>query len=175
MEIWKDIHGFKDYYQVSNFGNIRSKDRIVKSKNNSFAKKNGRPKKAGTSGGYKVISLSKNGKEKCALVHRLVGFYFVKGRSKIRNIINHKDGDKLNNNDWNLEWCTQKENIFHSHSTGLQKPISGDKHHFSKITNIDALEILKLFNLGVGRLEISNKFNLSYSSICRIIKGTQRK
>ena len=29
MEIWKDVVGYEGYYQVSNFGNIRSVDRVI--------------------------------------------------------------------------------------------------------------------------------------------------
>lgn len=32
-EIWKDIAGFEDFYQVSNYGNIRSLERLVKQHN----------------------------------------------------------------------------------------------------------------------------------------------
>ena len=28
-EVWKDIIGYEGYYQISNFGNVRSVDRIV--------------------------------------------------------------------------------------------------------------------------------------------------
>ena len=29
QEIWKDVIGYKEQYQVSNLGNIRSKDRTI--------------------------------------------------------------------------------------------------------------------------------------------------
>jgi hypothetical protein len=34
-EVWKDIQGYEGYYQISNYGNVRSVDRFVNSKNNS--------------------------------------------------------------------------------------------------------------------------------------------
>ena len=34
-EIWKSVVGYEGYYEVSNLGNIRSVDRIVKNKNNT--------------------------------------------------------------------------------------------------------------------------------------------
>lgn len=55
MEEWKNIIGFESYYQISNFGNVRPKDRVVKSKNNSLANKLGKIKKAGITNGYKVV------------------------------------------------------------------------------------------------------------------------
>lgn len=35
-EIWKDIPGYEGYYQVSNYGNFRSLNRIIKYKNNGL-------------------------------------------------------------------------------------------------------------------------------------------
>ena len=41
--------------------------------------------------------------------------------SEEQNIVNHKDGNKLNNHVSNLEWCTQSENLIHSFRTKLRK------------------------------------------------------
>lgn len=58
------------------------------------------------------------------LVHRIVALAFI---PKIDNkyYVNHKDGNKLNNNADNLEWCTKSENTIHSFKNGLQKNING--------------------------------------------------
>ena len=53
-------------------------------------------------------------------VHRLVAEHFVP-RVEGKNIVNHKDGDKLNNRAENIEWCTQAENIAHSIANGTFK------------------------------------------------------
>ena len=37
QEIWKDVKGFEGYYMVSNIGRVKSLERIVKRKNNSFS------------------------------------------------------------------------------------------------------------------------------------------
>ena len=49
------------------------------------------------------------------MAHKLVGDYFVKGRSAERNQLNHKDGNTLNPAAINLEWCTQSENVKYSY------------------------------------------------------------
>ena len=41
MEEWKDIKDYEGYYQISNFGHVRSVDRIVKSKGNSTQQRKG--------------------------------------------------------------------------------------------------------------------------------------
>ncbi|MFK5283396.1 hypothetical protein ACI3PL_27860, partial [Lacticaseibacillus paracasei] len=44
------------------------------------------------------------------------------------------DGDKLNNNDWKLDWTTAKENTHHAIETGLRKSAKGELHGRSKLT-----------------------------------------
>lgn len=68
--------------------------------------------------GYVLIHLSNNGFRKACTVHRLVATHFISNpENKIQ--VNHKDGNKLNNNVENLEWVTGKENMHHSIVTGL--------------------------------------------------------
>lgn len=70
--------------------------------------------------GYYVYaaSLGKRGKNKIIKIHRAVALMFVEGYKK-GLVVNHKDGDKLNNNYENLEWITQKENTLHALKHGL--------------------------------------------------------
>ena len=65
--------------------------------------------------GYKVVTLDK----KAVYIHRLVAQYYVDGYSP-ELTVNHKDGNKLNNNPNNLEWITNEENLKHAWETGLQ-------------------------------------------------------
>lgn len=67
--------------------------------------------------GYKVTVISGDGHRQNVKIHRLVAFYFVSGRTELRNQVNHKDGDKTNNNASNLEWCTSQENHIHAYKT----------------------------------------------------------
>ena len=117
MEIWKDIPGYEGYYQASNKGKIKS----LLFQNNILNKKYSREKilkqKKDKYNSYRV-ELWKDGKSKTWLVHRLVGITFL-GIPKENMTINHKDGNRLNNNVENLEWCTLKENINHGFRTGL--------------------------------------------------------
>lgn len=122
-EIWKDIPGY-DGYQASNFGRIRThnkithtelhgerhwKDRILhyKSQNNYNT-------------GYRV-TLWKNGKPKDFLVARLVATTFLENLINTEMTVNHKDGNRLNNNINNLEWLSRADNIKYGFENGQYK------------------------------------------------------
>lgn len=106
IEEWKDIEGFAGLYQVSNCGRVRSlrKGILLRPAKNKF--------------GYMYCALSKNGKLHGKKVHRLVAQAFVENPLK-RTQVNHKDGNKANNNADNLEWCTYSENTMHAVNNGL--------------------------------------------------------
>lgn len=61
---------------------------------------------------YYYVTISVNKVWKNFLVHRLVAIEFIPNPDGKRTV-NHKDGNKLNNNDWNLEWSTDSEQWIH--------------------------------------------------------------
>lgn len=110
-EIFRDVVGYEGKYKVSNLGNVLSlnfcgtnKPRLLKAKQHHT--------------GYMLVRLT-NGKNK--LVHTLVAQAFIPNPENKR-CVNHKDGNKRNNNVANLEWCTHKENVQHAIQTGLRDP-----------------------------------------------------
>lgn len=69
--------------------------------------------------GYKMYNLTINGKKKNFLAHRLVAIHFIPNPDNLP-VVNHIDGNKLNNNMINLEWTTQSENRHHAYDNNLQ-------------------------------------------------------
>ena len=65
-----------------------------------------------TSTGYAKVTLSNGGEKKNWQVHRLVAELFIPNRKNLE-IVNHIDGDKMNNDVSNLEWVTRKGNAKH--------------------------------------------------------------
>jgi hypothetical protein len=62
---------------------------------------------------YFTIGLWSHNKQFNWLVHRLVATLFVPNSNPdLYTVVNHIDGDRHNNNYTNLEWCTQKQNLF---------------------------------------------------------------
>lgn len=114
MEIWKDIIGFEDLYQVSNLGRVRSKNRIVNC-SDKFGNTNtrivkGRILKPGYIGktGHQTITLS-NVRAFTFPLHRLVAQAFIPNPDNLP-CVNHIDEDPTNNNVENLEWCSYQYN-----------------------------------------------------------------
>ena len=103
MENWKTIKEASNY-EVSNTGLIRNKttNKILK----------GRSSKSG----YLQVSikLDETNKFSNRYIHRLVALYFINNPENKREV-NHKDGNKENNNVENLEWVTSSENQIHKH------------------------------------------------------------
>ena len=114
MEIWKSITGYEGYFEVSNLGNFRSKDRFIRYKQNGIRKYPGKPLKTETIvEGYQRVVLMKEGVKKRFMCHRIVAQEFIPNPNN-KPFINHIDGNPANNKVENLEWCTQEENEQHS-------------------------------------------------------------
>lgn len=166
MEIWKDVLGYEGIYQVSNKGNVKSLQRLVYSKNGSYRTVKGSYISLVVNNkGYFKIILHFKGLRTHVVAHRLVAIAFIPNPEN-KPQVNHKDGNKLNNNDWNLEWNTSLENVKHSWNNGLSKHLYGEKGRNSKLTDKDILEIRKS---NKSRKELSNYFNVSYMNIVSIL------
>lgn len=103
-EEWVPIREAPDYY-ISSSGKVWSTitDRLLK------------PGLAGK--GYPFVWLTLNGQKFQRYVHILVAQHFVPGEDFSLEV-NHKDLDKTNANNSNLEWTTHKENQEHAQRAG---------------------------------------------------------
>jgi predicted transcriptional regulator len=103
MEIWKTIENFEDY-KVSNLGRVKSlkfnKEKLLKL--NLSGRKNEQ---------YYCVKLSNKKITKDFKVHKLVAYYFIDNNNNL--IVNHIDGNSLNNNFNNLEYVTIRDNNLH--------------------------------------------------------------
>ena len=105
----KPVVGYEGYYVVDQFGRVFGVDRTVSVNDNGrvydkpIAGK--QMKQTLHDKGYKIVSLTKDGKTKLCFVHRIVAEAFIPNPDNLP-MVNHKDEDKTNNFLENLEWCT---------------------------------------------------------------------
>lgn len=110
MEVWKEIDGYNQRYEVSNYGRVRSKDMVVNGRLQNCHKIKGRILKPHTDKeGYKGIVLCINQKRKTFRLHRLVAAAFIPNPEN-KPCIDHIDGNRANNHADNLRWVTYLEN-----------------------------------------------------------------
>lgn len=119
--MWKDIKDFEEFYQISDKGEIRSKDRYIHFKHKDrFYKGAIKRQQIGTNG-YKIVKLYKNDKKRYTFsVHKLVAETFLE-KPSYAECVNHKNGNKLDNRVENLEWCTYSYNNKEAFRLGLKK------------------------------------------------------
>lgn len=142
-EIWKTLLEYDGFYQISNYGNIKSfynnEEKLLKKNIDRY--------------GYEYVELynTTNKSRKKYKIHRLVAQYFCDGYFE-NAVVNHKDENKLNNKSDNLEWCDIKHN--NSYGIKVKQIIQYDKQmnciqewdsamSASQDLNIDASAITK--------------------------------
>jgi len=113
MEIWKPVNNFEGFYEVSNYGRVRSIERVVEYRKYGKMLVSAKLLKPWNNmHEYCNVNLLKDGERKVFKVHRLVAEAFIPNPEN-KYAVNHKDGNKMNNHYLNLEWCTKSENELH--------------------------------------------------------------
>lgn len=159
-EIWKICADCPDY-KISTSGKIKCLKNIRKRRIGDLIE----PYIAKCTSYYPTVALC--GKTKL-YVHRLVAKTFLGEPNGLH--VNHKDGNKLNNNVSNLEYCTRSENAIHAYRTGL-KSTKGENNGRCVLTKAQAIEIKKLLKLGLICKEISKQLNIPIGRVSSIKCG----
>ena len=170
METWKSVKGYEGLYEVSNLGNVRS---LRYNNTNKISPLKVYIEKAG----YARVSLSKNGKSKNKRIHRLVAEAFIPNMNSLPQV-NHIDGNKLNNNVKNLEWCSASRNQKHKYEMGLMVCKTGKAHHRTGKTGKENVTSKTVKCVTTGEIfdsahDASRKYNLNFSNICSCCRGNR--
>lgn len=113
--MWKAVPQYEEYYECSDDGRIRSKDRIVTESNGKQRKHKGRTlAPTQNKNGYLLVPFAIDGKRQQKYVHRVVAETFISGIPS-GYVVNHIDGDRLNDRSDNLEIISASENNLHSY------------------------------------------------------------
>lgn len=147
VEEWKIIEDGGSY-EISNYGRVRNKNT-----NNIL--------KLSFLDGYLAISLKMNNHKTLSKIHRLVATRFLVCPNET-HVVNHKDGNKLNNHISNLEWVSASENVKHAYRTGLNK---GKKIKVSQYT-LDNVFIKEYESIDMAEKEMG-VVRTSIIAVCR--------
>ena len=136
-EMWKKIN-YGENYEISNKGKVRKKylsrdPKILKTK---ICK----------STGYEMISFTFGGKSKTFTIHSLVARAFIKDYDSEKEMVNHKNGNKLINEDWNLEITDRSGNVLHAMDTGLMN--TNHKIVYQGVEYLSKTQMRKILHMG---------------------------
>jgi len=177
--IWKAIIGYEGSYEVSENGDIKSCSRILKNGNRGKHLSKEMLLKQKIQNGYYSVTLYKNNKSRHFYVHRLVAIAFLDNPFN-KNIVNHKDGEPLNNKVENLEWVNNKEHTILGINLGqipkfklskdeLEKLYIEEKKSIAQIANIHGVSpstiSIRLNQYGIKKRSLSEQAKLRYKDI----------
>lgn len=151
-EKWKKLD---KYYMISNMG------RVLSLHTDKFL--NPSP----DSDGYPCITIRRNGVVQTLKVHILVAGFFcdkVPGAKQV----NHKDGDKSNFKESNLEWIDQPGNIKHAYDTGLMP--KGENKTLAALKEKDVEKIKRAMVAGKTDSELAQQYDVHSGTISAIRK-----
>lgn len=145
--IFKEIIGYEGLYSINTNGDVFShkKNILLKPSVNKY--------------GYLQVALCKNGKPSTKRVNVLVAKTFVPNPDR-KPIVNHKDGNKLNNRVENLEWCTYSENSIHARDMGLSK--------------VELVRIVETGEVFVGAKECARHIHGNHADIYGCLNGKRK-
>ena len=109
MEKWKEVKGYEGFYEVSNYGRVKSVPRYVDTTMNCRHYVSTILTPSHNNAGYSLVNLAKNGKIKTQRIHILVAEAFIPNEDN-KPCVDHINGIRDDNRVENLRWCTYKEN-----------------------------------------------------------------
>lgn len=172
-EVWLPVVGYEPFYDVSNFGRVKSKDRVTGSNRQSPYLRPGRILSATpTVAGYPSLRLCAGGKIKPFLVHRLVARAFLGEPNGLS--VNHKDGNPANNHISNLEYVTSKQNSQHALNV-LGRLRKGEQHPHAKLNDSWVYLARFLYAGGARCAHIADAIGVSRKTIERACTRTSWK
>lgn len=175
-EKWKVINNSDGHYFISNKGTMKREEYyfIDKANRKQYRKyKIYKPIFNKQNGYYPYKYRGQNGVSKGEYVHRLVALHFIENpKPNEYQDINHKNGDKSINEDWNLEWCNRKINMEHASKNGLINRDSEKRKRQTKINQ--AIGLPKLFK-SIVEYDANGKLVKIYDSYNKILTAGGNK
>jgi len=158
-EQWKPVKDYEGIYEVSSLGRVRKVATGLILHQSNYG------------GGYKQVSLKKDGIWKTVPVHRLVAKAFLPNPDMLPEI-NHRDENKANNCVENLEWCDHSYNMRYNDLQLRSREKSVTRHSIDvkRLENGHILRNLRKAKEWTVR-EAASKIGITASTLTRIESG----
>lgn len=148
------------FVEANQFGDVRIKDRYVKTKKGLRFVKGRVLKQIPQANGYMKVRFSVNNKEFYLFTHRIIAAAFIYNPDNLPEV-NHKDSNRANNAVSNLEWCTRQYNMQYREKYGESQgcPVFA--------VNLETLKVLRFRS----QREAGRQLNIDNSDIAKVVKG----
>jgi hypothetical protein len=153
-EFWLPIKDYDSLYEVSNWGRIKSLEKVIVYSNGRRYLYEERILKVNPSNGYRTISLVREKIKQTHMVHRLVASAF-KENTFNKPFVNH-----------------DSENQLHSYNILGNQSVRGEKNGSSKLNSCDITAIRYLYSTGISQSIVGKRFGVCQESIRKIINRT---
>lgn len=164
QEIWKSVFGWENYYEVSNYGRVRSLKRKVG--NRTCGNRILIPQSS--IWGYLRVGLCKDGKMILKTIHRIVAEAFLPNIEN-KPVVHHKNSIRTDNRLENLQWATVSENTLYAQDT--ESNWRGQNHTGSKLTDEQVLDIRNTYEYRKNSYtQLAKKYNVSKGLIALIVR-----
>lgn len=160
---WIDIEGFEGKYQINRNGVVRA---LWRSNQYGRSYRKHILRQVVGRDGYCRVYLTKNGKTRCYLVHRLVAQAFIPNPNNFPQI-NHKSEVKTENTAENLEWCDGKYNM--RYGTRLERWRKQVSKPIKQMTKDG-----KTVAIWDSAADVNKKIGYDASSIRAVVRGKRK-
>lgn len=163
-EVWK-IYPEYPFVEANQYGEVRTRDRIVMRKDGSKYRVKGRILKQRDNGhGYMIVKFSVNGKTISLYVHRICATCFIPNPQNLPEV-NHKDNNPKNNSASNLEWCTHQYNMAYKETYGTSAEEALGRPVFA--VNLETFKVLHFKT----QAEAARQLGICDGHINTVVKG----
>ena len=110
--------------------------------------------------GYEMVTLTMEKKQKNYAIHFLMAITYIGDKPSPTHQVMHLDGNKRNNNIFNLKWGTVRENHLDKKNHGTFQ--EGEKHGMHKLT---AEQVLQIKGSNLPLVHFAKLFNVTPEAI----------
>lgn len=161
-EIWEDVPGYEDRYQISQYSRVKSiifKTSVI-------------IKKSLSSGKYEVTLSNKRRHRKHFDCGRLTATVFNRP-PKENEVLKRKDRNNFNDLASNLEWISRKKSIQTAYAAGKypEGHGTGRRNGMAKLSAQQVLDIRKRKEAGISKAQLAKDFKVSVSLISQTVNN----